>query len=83
MKTISLEQLQDLKLIEKNDSLKEKPGQDRCLICNKPMNITDKTKYVHLLTDGNLTVKEEDNNSQGFFPVGMDCKKKIEKEYLF
>lgn len=80
---IKLDDFQNLDLIKKNLKLKIKPKQDRCLFCQKPMNINDNTKYVHLLTSSELTLFENHIDSQGLFPIGNECKNKIDKKYIF
>lgn len=49
-----------------------------CAICNKPIKDESKAQYVHLLTNGNIVSSFEDfDNSQGCFPVGPECAKKL------
>jgi len=60
--------------------MKIKDGEDRqpCLLCEKLVKINDKTKYVQLLTDGHIINDDKIySNSQGFFPVGSCCYKKL------
>jgi len=78
----NIETIQDFDLIDRNEERYCKEGQDRCLICNAPMDVTDKTKYVHLLTSGLLTELDEHPESQGAFPVGNSCIKKIPKKFI-
>lgn len=48
-----------------------------CAICGKPIN-EQNALYVHLLTNGNIVSSFEDfDNSQGCFPVGSECAKKL------
>jgi hypothetical protein len=49
-----------------------------CLICGKPIKESN-PKHVHLLTNGNIVSYDGDDidNSQGFFPVGKSCAKKL------
>ncbi len=56
---------------------------DTCLICGKKTN--GKSKYVHLLTNGNIVSYGSDDivESQGFFPVGSDCAKKLVVQFTF
>ena len=55
-----------------------------CVICGKRIKNMDKIKYVHYLTNGNIiNTNDEPENTQGFFPVGNDCAKKIDKSFLF
>lgn len=58
-----------------------------CFICGKP---TAKNLYVHYSTDGHLipiNVKFDQMvkcniESQGFFPIGSECAKKIGKSFI-
>jgi hypothetical protein len=51
---------------------------DHCLICGKKIKNPDSAKTVHLLTNGNLISSSEDfEDSQGGFPVGADCAKRL------
>lgn len=54
-----------------------------CYICGKP--IKEVTKYVHYTTDGNIISYGGDDiaNSQGLFPVGNDCAKKLVISFVF
>ena len=65
-------------------------NESPCLICGKEVN--NPTLWVHLLTEGNLTseegddqgkLKNEEDESQGFFPIGSACAKKLPKEFIF
>lgn len=56
----------------------EKAGGNRnpCLICGK--EITGAHKNVQLLTNGNIVSSDQSfTNSQGFFPVGLNCARKL------
>lgn len=57
--------------------------QEPCIICQKPLNITEKTKYVHLLTSGEIINSDDHIDSQGLFPIGNDCCKKLPKQFIF
>lgn len=49
-----------------------------CAICGKPIKDETKAKYIHLLTNGNIISSFDDfENSQGCFPVGPECAKKL------
>lgn len=49
-----------------------------CVICGKPIKQGVKFKSVQLLTNGNIVSTDQDlSDSQGFFPVGLECAKKI------
>jgi len=60
-------------------------GNHRCLICGKEIKPTAKFKKVHLLTNGNIVSYSGDDieNSQGFFPIGMECAKKLIIQFAF
>jgi len=75
---------------EQNEEL-YKPGHtERCVCCNKPMK-SEQVKYmVHMTTDwvavdteDEHVVKENGYESQGFFPIGSECKNKMEKGFIF
>jgi len=54
-----------------------------CIVCGKP---TKEKLLVHLTTDGTITNEGDESkidNSQGFFPIGSNCAKQIEKEFVF
>lgn len=50
-----------------------------CAICGKPIKDETNAKYIHLLTNGNITsyMSDDIDNSQGCFPVGPECAKKL------
>ena len=56
-----------------------------CCICGKPIKKDAKYKNVHLLTNGNIISwsGSDIENSQGFFPVGIDCAKKLVIQFSF
>lgn len=60
-------------------------NQEPCIICQKPLNVSDKTKYVHMLTSGELinSLNNYEFDSQGLFPIGNDCCKKLPKDFIF
>lgn len=65
---------------EKYDQNIEKFGDssNSCFICGKPIKDLDKSKFVQFLNTGNIVSTHEDHeNSQGFFPVGNECAKKL------
>lgn len=68
---------------DKNSKIPLKAGQDRCLICERPMTEpATKNNQVRLLTDLRITLSDEelpDNLCQGYFEVGPDCYKKVVK----
>jgi hypothetical protein len=52
-----------------------------CFLCGRD---TTEKLFVHYTTDGHLiNTREEVENSQGFFPVGSDCAKKLPKDFIF
>lgn len=58
-----------------------------CFICGKP---TAKNTFVHLATSGHLVPADIDETelqfrnleSQGCFPIGSECAKKVGKKFL-
>lgn len=58
-------------------------NQEPCIICQKPLNVSDKTKYVHLLTSNELINCDDHADSQGLFPIGNDCCKRLPKDFIF
>lgn len=61
---------------------------DNCFLCNRPVD-TRLTKWVHLCTVGGLykndqSVEDEyaGGNSQGMFPIGSECAKKLPSAYV-
>ncbi len=61
-----------------------KKGQDECIICGKPTNINEKTKWVHI-TNEFIAVERDysGDDSQGCFPIGNSCCKKLPKNLIF
>ena len=54
-----------------------------CFLCGKRINGVEKYA-VHLLTNGNLISSDQDfDNSQGFFPIGAECKNKLPNNFIF
>lgn len=55
---------------------------NNCVVCGKP---TKENIFVHLLTTGEIVNTDANDipNSQGLFPIGPDCAKLIEPEFLF
>jgi hypothetical protein len=72
---IDLEEIREIL----NIKYKEK-GTQPCILCGKEIknyNI-EKTKMVQLTTDGCLVPVDIDvEDSQGLFPVGSDCAKRL------
>jgi hypothetical protein len=57
---------------------------DTCLICGKRTANKKNTKSVHYLTTGEIVSTMEDHeNSQGCFPVGAECAKKLVIKFAF
>lgn len=92
-KEITLIELYQSPKYEKNADLDPKEAEDdRCVCCNKPLNTKDKY-WVHMETGWKIVPNgaeieidyshEEEGKiySQGMFPVGNACAKKIPKEY--
>ena len=56
---------------------------DTCFICGKRIK-ADNKKYVQYLTTGEIiSTDQEVEDSQGFFPVGSDCAKKLVIQFAF
>lgn len=55
-----------------------------CCICGKKIKDGALSKQVQLLTNGNIVSTDQDiENSQGFFPVGSECLKKLVIQFSF
>lgn len=56
-----------------------------CVICGRKIKEGSKSKMVHLLTNGNIVSYDGSDvaNSQGFFPVGSECVKKLQINFAF
>ena len=55
-----------------------------CVICGKKLKENQKYKHIQLLENGNIISSSEDfENSQGFFPVGNECVKKLKINFSF
>lgn len=54
-----------------------------CLLCGKKLG--KNPKMIHLLTNGNIVSYngEDIENTQGFFPVGNECAKKLIIQFAF
>ena len=65
----------------------EKFGDDSntCICCGKRIKTYPDCKFVHYLTNGNIVSYSGDDieNSQGFFPIGNDCAKKLVITFTF
>ena len=60
-----------------------KNNSDTCCLCGQKIGVNP--KYVHYLTNGNITSYqgEDIENDQGFFPVGKECAKKLIINFAF
>ena len=71
---------------DKNEELSKKGYTERCVCCNKPMK-PEQVKYmVHMTTDWLMIDTDDEklvDDSQGFFPVGPECKKNLPKQFVF
>lgn len=58
-------------------------GADKlCCCCGRP--IKQEKHMVHMLTSGNLVSSDQDfDNSQGFFPIGSECLKRLPNNFIF
>lgn len=72
---------------EKYDSNIELYGDhsDTCFLCGKRTAGKPNTKHVHFLNNGNLVSYAGDDieNSQGHFPVGPECAKRLIIQFAF
>jgi hypothetical protein len=75
---------------EKNEEIHKKGYTERCVCCNKPMKPEQVKFMVHMTTfwvavdtDDTDIVSDNGFQSQGFFPIGTECKKKMDKEFIF
>jgi hypothetical protein len=57
--------------------------EDQCCLCGK--KVGKEPMYVHYLTNGNIVSHSGNDieNSQGFFPVGSECAKKLVIQFAF
>ena len=60
-------------------------GENSCFICGKRIKNMDRAAWVHYTTNNTIVSWGGDDieNSQGFFPVGTDCKKKLVINFAF
>lgn len=67
------------------DSNEEKCGKhEPCFICGRPLKEGQQRKWVQYLTSGHIVSTDQElDNSQGFFPVGNDCAKKLVITFTF
>jgi len=75
--TIPLQDVEDESLSHTNHG-----NANPCICCGK--EIKNVRYFVHLLTDGNLISSDQDfDNSQGFFPIGSECKNRLPNNFVF
>lgn len=66
-----------------SESYDDCKGYNPCILCGKDTGKNPKY-FVHLLTNGDLVSSDEYfKNSQGLFPIGSECRKKLSKEFIF
>ena len=58
-------------------------NEDQCCLCGK--KVGKNPKMIHYLTNGNIVSYNGDDieGSQGFFPVGSECAKKLIIQFAF
>jgi hypothetical protein len=80
---IDLEEIRAKEYQNNIDRLGE--NTNTCFICGKRIKNMEKAKYVHYLTNGNIISYGGDDveDSQGFFPVGSDCAKRLVIQFAF
>ncbi len=56
-----------------------------CVVCGRKIKEGSKSKMIHLLTNGNIVSYDGSDvmESQGFFPVGSECVKKLQINFAF
>lgn len=65
---------------DKNFRKNCKPLQQRCHICNSPIENEATAKMLHMTFDGELSeVETDEETSQGWFIVGSNCYQKYKK----
>lgn len=75
--------LEDIQSTNYESNLK-KYGEDSnsCICCGKRLNL-EACRWINLLIDGSIASHDYGGEeSQGAFPVGPECSKKIPKEFL-
>jgi len=50
-----------------------------CIVCGKKMTITNNTKFIGLVQGTSILTDDEKQATQGWFPIGNDCAKKLVK----
>ncbi len=57
-------------------------SDNQCCLCGK--KVGKNPKMIHYLTNGNIiSTDEHHDKSQGFFPVGSECAKKLIVNFAF
>jgi hypothetical protein len=59
---------------------------DECFLCGRGLTQSgvDNAWWVHLCTDGTLLTQDDtEHDSQGCFPVGSECAKRIARPWKF
>jgi hypothetical protein len=78
--------LQDIQSVNYETNI-ELYGDDSnsCICCGKRIKNYPKCRFLHLLTNGNIVSYSGDDieDSQGFFPIGNDCAKKLVIQFTF
>lgn len=54
----------------------QESGEDNCFLCGKRI-VGARHFYVHLLTSYRLTSAVDHPLTQGFFPIGPNCRQKL------
>lgn len=72
---------------ERNRRRRLKEGcSERCFFCSSPIRDDVQAAYVHMTVDGCLVPAneelDEEHGSQGCFPVGPECKKRVPARFL-
>lgn len=75
--TIELESIRSAKYDNNIDIYGD--HSDTCFLCGKP---TAQKLWVHYTTDGELTSDDNHPDSQGLFPIGSECAKKLPKSFI-
>lgn len=70
---------------DKQHSRRAPDAIDECFLCGRPLKHSESGVSIHLRTDGMLFPAGDehwqDPDSQGAFPVGSECAKKLPAEY--
>lgn len=74
-----------LEEIQTGDLTKDRTTYNCCLICGKALKAGIHYRMVHLLSNGNIVsyAGSDVDNSQGFFPVGNECVKRLVINFAF